>query len=77
MGVITAIGKLLLKDKKSTVGVIKKIAPTLGKSKTSEYLAKTAYKRGASKGYTEAAKSLHKKKETVQKTKHYYAPKDF
>ena len=61
MGVITAIGKLLLKDKKGTVGVIKNITPTLGKSKTSEYLAKTAYKRGASKGYAEAAKSLHKK----------------
>jgi len=74
MGLITA-AKLLLKGK--SMGVIKKIAPTLGKSKTSEYLAKTGYKRGASKGYAEAAKSLHKKKETVQKTKHYYAPKDF
>ena len=61
MGVITTIGKLLLKNKKGTVGVIKKIAPTLDKLKTSEYLAKTAYKRGASKGYAEAAKSLHKK----------------
>ena len=61
MGIVTAIGKLLLKNKKSTVGVIKKIEPTLGKLKTSEYLAKTAYKRGASKGYTEAMKSLHKK----------------
>ena len=61
MGALTVIGKLLLKDKKGTVGVIKKIKPTLGKSKTLEYLAKTAYKRGASKGYTEASKSLHKK----------------
>ena len=61
MGALTAIGKLLLKNKKSTVGVIKKIEPTLGKLKTSEYLAKTDYKRGASKGNTEAAKSLHKK----------------
>ena len=60
MGALTAIGKLLLKDKKDTVGVIKKIAPTLGKLKTSDYLAKTAYKRGASKGYAEASKSLHK-----------------
>ena len=61
MGLVTGIGKLLLKDKKGTVGVIKKITPTLGKSKTADYLLKTAYKRGASKGYTEAAKSLHKK----------------
>ena len=61
MGALTAIGKLLLKDKKGTVGVIKKIAPTLGKSKTADYLLKTGYKRGASKGYTEASKSLHKK----------------
>ena len=61
MGALTAFGKLLLKDKKGTVGVIKKIVPTLGTSKTSEYLAKTAYKRGASKGYAEAMKSLHKK----------------
>ena len=75
MGLITA-AKLLLKGK-AGLGVIKKIEPTLGKLKTSEYLAKTAYKRGASKGYTEAMKSLHKKKETVRKTKHYYAPKDF
>ena len=59
MGLITA-AKLLLKGKKS-MGVIKKIAPTLDKLKTSEYLAKTAYKRGASKGYAEAMKSLHKK----------------
>ena len=57
MGLIAA-AKLLLKGK--SMGVIKKIEPTLGKLKTSEYLAKTAYKRGASKGYTEAAKSLHK-----------------
>ena len=57
MGLITA-AKLLLKGK--SMGVIKKIAPTLGKLKTSEYLAKTAYKRGASKGYAEASKSLHK-----------------
>ena len=61
MGALTAFGKLLLKDKKDTVGVIKKIAPTLGKSKTADYLLKTGYKRGASKGYAEAAKSLHKK----------------
>ena len=61
MGVVTAIGKLLLKDKKGTVSVIKKIAPTLGLKKTLEYKLKTAYKRGASKGYTEASKSLHKK----------------
>ena len=74
MGLIKA-AQLLLKGK--SMGVIKKIEPTLGKLKTSEYLAKTAYKRGASKGYTEAMKSLHKKKETVRKTKHYYAPKDF
>ena len=60
MGVITAFGKLLLKDKKGTVGVIKKIAPTSGQSKTLAYKLKTAYKRGASKGYTEASKSLHK-----------------
>ena len=59
MGLITA-AKLLLKSKKGTVGVIDKIKPTLGTSKTSEYLAKTAYKRGASKGYAEASKSLHK-----------------
>ena len=75
MGLIKA-AQLLLKGK-SMGAAIKKVAPTLGKLKTSEYLAKTAYKRGASKGYTEAAKSLHKKKATVQKTKHYYAPKDF
>ena len=59
MSLITA-AKLLLKGK-AGLGVIKKIPPTLGKLKTSEYLAKTAYKRGASKGYAEAAKSLHKK----------------
>ena len=58
MGLITA-AKLLLKGK--SMGVIKKITPTLGKSKTADYLLKTAYKRGASKGYTEAMKSLHKK----------------
>ena len=52
MGLITA-AKLLLKGKKS-MGVIKDVPPTLGKLKTSEYLAKTAYKRGASKGYAEA-----------------------
>ena len=57
MSLITA-AKLLLKGK--SMGVIKKIEPTLGKLKTSEYLAKTAYKRGASKGYAEASKSLHK-----------------
>ena len=60
MGALTAIGKLLLKDKKGTVGIIKKIAPTLGQSKTLAYKLKTAYKRGASRGYTEASKSLHK-----------------
>ena len=27
MGLVTALGKLLLKDKKGTVGIIKKIAP--------------------------------------------------
>ena len=58
MSLITA-AKLLLKGKKS-MGVIKEIAPTLGLKKTLEYKLKTAYKRGASKGYTEAAKSLHK-----------------
>ena len=58
---------ILLKDKEDTVGVIKlasvitSIKPTLGLSKKSEYLAKTAYARGKSKGYTEAMKSLHKK----------------
>ena len=57
MGVITAIGKLLLKNKKGTVGVIKNITPTLGLKKTLEYKFKTAYKRGASKGYAEAMKS--------------------
>ena len=58
MGLITA-AKLLLKGK--SMGVIKKIKPTLGLKKTLEYKLKTAYKRGASKGYTEAMKSLHKK----------------
>ena len=53
--------QLLLKGKKATVGVINKIVPTLGKSKTADYLMKTGYKRGASKGYIEASKSLHKK----------------
>ena len=48
--------RLLLASKKATVGVIKKITPTLGKSKTADYLLKTAYKRGASKGYAEAMK---------------------
>ena len=75
MGAITAIGKLLLKDKKGTVGIIKKIAPTLGQSKTLAYKLKTAYKRGASKGYAEAMKPKPKPK--PEKTKHYYAPKDF
>ena len=36
MGLITA-GKLLLKNKKSAVGVIKKMAPTFGKKKTEAY----------------------------------------
>jgi len=44
------------------MGVIKDVPPTLGKLKTSEYLAKTAYKRGASKGYAEAMAKLKKKK---------------
>ena len=57
MGLIKA-AQLLLKGK--SMGVITKINPTLGKSKTADYLLKTAYKRGASKGYTEASKSLHK-----------------
>ena len=61
MGALTAIGKLLLKDKKDTVGVIKKIAPTLGKSKTADYLLKTGYKRGASKGYAEVMAKVKKK----------------
>ena len=55
MGLITA-AKLLLKSKKGTVGDIKKIKPTLGLEKTLEYKFKTAYKRGASKGYAEAMK---------------------
>ena len=55
MGLITA-AKLLLKSKKGTVGVIDKIKPTLGLKKTLEYKFKTAYKRGASKGYAEAMK---------------------
>ena len=59
MGLITA-AKLLLKGK-AGLGVIKKVTPTLGLKKTLEYKLKTAYKRGASKGYTEASKSLHKK----------------
>ena len=47
------IGKALFGWGKAT-STIKNVAPTLGKLKTSEYLAKTAYKRGASKGYAEA-----------------------
>ena len=56
MALIKALS-ILLKSKKATVGVIKSITPTLGKSKTAEYLLKTAYKRGASKGYTQAMKN--------------------
>ena len=54
---------LLLKGKKTSVGVITKIAPTLGKSRTAEYLMKTGYKRGASKGYAEVMAKLKSKKE--------------
>ena len=54
------VGKALFGWGKAT-STIKNVAPTLGKSKTADYLLKTAYKRGASKGYAEAAKSLHKK----------------
>ena len=73
MGLITA-AKLLLKGK-AGLGVIKKIEPTFGQSKTLAYKLKTAYKRGASKGYTEAMKPKPKPK--PENTKHYYAPKDF
>ena len=55
MALIKALS-LLLKSKKATAGVIKSVTPTLGKSKISEYLSKTAVSRGASKGYTEAMK---------------------
>ena len=61
MGIVTALGKLLLKEKKGTVGIIKNIVPTLGKKKTAEYLLKTAYKRGTSKGYAEVMAKLKKK----------------
>ena len=53
---------ILLKDKEDTVGAIKlasvitSVKPTLGLAKTKKWLADTAYKRGASKGYTEAMK---------------------
>ena len=67
MGVITAIGKLLLKDKKGTVGVIKNIVPTLGKSKTADYLLKTGSKRGASKRYAEAMAKAMKPKPKPKK----------
>ena len=46
---------ILLKGKK-VAGVIKGVKPTLGLRKTAEYKLKTGYKRGASKGYTEAMK---------------------
>ena len=49
------IGKALFGWGKAT-STVTHVAPTLGKLKTSEYLAKTAYKRGASRGYTEAMK---------------------
>ena len=62
MGIVTALGKLLLKEKKGTVGIIKNIVPTLGKKKTAEYLSQTAYKRGISKGYAEVVAKLKKKK---------------
>ena len=62
MGVLTTIGKLLLKEKKDTVGVISKVAATLGKKKTAEYLLKTAVARGRIKGYTETMAKLKKKK---------------
>ena len=60
MSLIKALS-LLLTSKKATAGVIKGVAATLGKSKTKAYELKTAVARGASKGYTEAMKSLHKK----------------
>ena len=63
MGIVTALGKLLLKEKKGTVGVvIKKIEATLGKEKTKKYLADTAYSRAASKSYAETMAKLKKKK---------------
>ena len=60
MSLIKALS-LLLTSKKATAGVIKGVTATLGKSKTKAYELKTAVARGASKGYTEAMKSLHKK----------------
>ena len=60
MSLIKAIS-LLLTSKKATAGIIKGVTATLGKSKTKAYELKTAVARGASKGYTEAMKSLHKK----------------
>ena len=59
MGLITGI-KLLLTSKKATVGVIKGVTATLGKSKTKAYELKTAVARGASKGYAEAMAKIKK-----------------
>ena len=62
MSLVKALS-LLLKGKKTSAGVITKIAPTLGKSRTADYLMKTAYKRGASKGYAEVMAKIKSKKE--------------
>ena len=59
--IATAIGKLLLKEKKDTVGVITGVKATLGDELKKAYLSKTAYKRGTSKGYAEAMAKIKKK----------------
>ena len=41
--------------------IITKVNPTLGLTKTKEYLAKTAYARAASKSYTKEMKEASKK----------------
>ena len=62
MSLVKALS-LLLKGKQTSVGVITKIKPTLGKSLTADYLMKTGYKRGASKGYAEVMAKVKPKKE--------------
>ena len=88
MGALTEIGKLLLKSKKGTVGVIKSVKPNVPKTdieKATRTLKVEGHKIKAKMAKIESdvfhgtqkiVKSLDKMK-TPKKTKHYYPPKDF
>ena len=83
MGLIAA-AKLLLKGK-SSMGAISKVAPfSKTGAKSVESWKSTAAKAkldsakfNLKETFKKSDKVLGKLKKTVQKTKHYYAPKDF